>query len=571
VRLFALTLTVLCCSPGMLLTEQAALGGTNISTSRESQETTPLKPKRRIESTSANSAQPGGSKSSSGAKSRDEPKSGSVLKSQEMVKADNKTSKAVRDFFKQEGEKRFAITDSQNNISILRIDTDPNFPNRRIARVQQFVDGVPVFGARANVLVKQGKDVVRTTGKLSATNAVANIKPIPTIDWLDALERAIVRYRQDFPQSSPYKQCNLGSIEIRTCRIATQLLIFDPARVGLKTGVARLAWMVRLDNVVMFLDANDGSLIFRYSDLQSAATTNRLTYDLNGEGIEGHGVLVLNENGPVDGAQVPHDADMAHRGAAKVHKFFKNLGYDIQDPQVSNVRVEIPDSKAKWHPYGMAYFGPQVPQSVDIVGHEFTHGVLRAIQELDLNDPGPAFGEPGAVNEGFADYFGAVIEGKDNWTIGENLPDGPLRDMGNPHSGGFDPKEPPWKPWGNNSGQPDHYTEKVTAYDDICGYSPWPENENDCPHINSGIFNKATYLASVGGVHHGVDVKGIGKKKLTRVLYAALFQMDPLSEMSTAAKVIVTSCTDLVGQFSISNADCNQVKTAFKAVGLTTP
>jgi Zn-dependent metalloprotease len=550
--------TILCWSPILLLADQVALSSTlraaEVPMSQPSQET--AKQKARSQPTTKLAAPP----------------------SNNNVKSDARASATVLSFFKQDGNKQFGITDPQKEIRILPIESDPNFPDRLIARVQQLVGGVPLFGARATLVLKPGQNVVRTSGNLTPTREVADVKTVPTIHWLEAVERAANHYRQLFAIPS---RCGLASTETGACQITTQLFVFDPARVGLKPGVPRLAWMVRLGTFVMFIDAHDGSLVFEYNDLQSVR--DRMTYDLDGQKMEEHGVLVLDEDGPIGGVQIPHDATMAHGGAAEVYRLFKNLGREIDAPQKSNVRVALNDSRAKWHPEGMAYYRPQVPDAVDIVGHEFTHGVIRSIH-VTPGHPGPPFiGDPGAISEGFADYFGTAIEGKDNWRIGESLTDGPLRDMANPHRGvfstvpcapstpydpGFYPNCKLWPSW--NYGQPDHYTEKVTKVDLICDWSG--EKDKDCPHLNCGIFNKATYLASVGGDHHGVHVKGIKSKKLTRILYRALLLWDPYSaDMNTTAQVIAKSCTDLVGQYKITKANCIQVKKAFEAVGLPVP
>lgn len=480
-------------------------------------------------------------------------------------KLNREASTAVRKFLEQEGGKRFGITDVEKDINIARIEADPNFPDRRIVRAQQMVRGVPVFGDQTTFVVKPSKGVVNSTNSLPLTLELTSVDTTPRISWLDAVGRAIETYRK-VKQSPRLRACQTPT---ESCSITPQLLIFDPTRVGLKASARRLAWLIRLDTFVMFIDAHDGSLIFRYSDLQSAR--HRLTYDLDGGVDLGHG-LVLVENVPVPGATISHDAKTAHRGAAKAYSFFSKLGRDSYDNGgakiESNVRVDN-DSYGQWHVGAqMLVYRPQVPDALDIIGHEFTHGVIQHSAGLQY------FGEAGALNEFFADYFGAEIEGAfqtHNWTIGEglHLPEGPLRNMADPHDGGFDPKDGPW-PW--NRGQPDHYTEKVTPADNICKFSSHAEKTSGCIHLNSGIFNKAAYLAAAGGIHHGVSVKGIGRKKLTRILYATLEErLDPSSDMNTAAQAIVASCKDLIGHYRISSVDCADVKNAFAAIGLPVP
>src|SRR5690606_33070818 len=68
---------------------------------------------------------------------------------------------------------------------------------------------------------------------------------------------------------------------------------------------------------------------------------------------------------------------------------------------------------------------------IDIVGHEFAHGVVKRSAGLVSQ------GESGALNESFADIFGVAVEkygiGELDWTIGEdNVIYGTLRNLRNP-------------------------------------------------------------------------------------------------------------------------------------------
>ena len=69
--------------------------------------------------------------------------------------------------------------------------------------------------------------------------------------------------------------------------------------------------------------------------------------------------------------------------------------------------------------------------SLDILGHELTHGITQHSAGLVYSD------QPGALNEAFSDIFGqaveARIEGEADWMVGDGLGT-PLRDMKNPRS-----------------------------------------------------------------------------------------------------------------------------------------
>ena len=77
--------------------------------------------------------------------------------------------------------------------------------------------------------------------------------------------------------------------------------------------------------------------------------------------------------------------------------------------------------------------------ALDIAGHEMTHGVIENTARLEYRN------QSGALNESFADIFGALIDRYD-WTLGEDVvkssvfPSGALRSLENPNQGG--PRDP---------------------------------------------------------------------------------------------------------------------------------
>ena len=103
---------------------------------------------------------------------------------------------------------------------------------------------------------------------------------------------------------------------------------------------------------------------------------------------------------------------------------------------------------------------------LDVVAHEFTHGVTEATSNLIYQN------ESGALNEAFSDMMGTSAEfyfGSGNWTIGEDITPGDngIRNMENP----------------SEDGDPDNYANRYTGTADNGGV-----------HINSGIANYWYYL-----------------------------------------------------------------------------
>ena len=171
---------------------------------------------------------------------------------------------------------------------------------------------------------------------------------------------------------------------------------------------------------------------------------------------------------------------------------------------VSLINISDPETgggfdNAFWNGAAMFYgngntaFDP-LAEALDVAGHEMSHGVVQATANLTYQ------GESGAMNEAFADIFGAMMD-REDWFIGEEIaktsafPTGRMRDMSNPHNGGNSLSDPGW--------QPDNTNEQYTGSQDNGGV-----------HINSGIINHAYYKYA--------ETANIGKDKAELVFYRAL-------------------------------------------------
>src|SRR5699024_6351114 len=123
----------------------------------------------------------------------------------------------------------------------------------------------------------------------------------------------------------------------------------------------------------------------------------------------------------------------------------------------------------------------------DVLYHEYTHGVIQHTAGLTYS------GQPGALNESIADCFAAMTKQRVNgesaqdadWLIGEGLfcPDvnaTALRSMKNPGTAYDDPRI-----------GSDRQVGSMSEYVDTT-------EDNGGVHINSGIPNRAFYLAATG-------------------------------------------------------------------------
>ena len=85
-------------------------------------------------------------------------------------------------------------------------------------------------------------------------------------------------------------------------------------------------------------------------------------------------------------------------------------------------------------------------------------------------------------------------------------------------------------------------------------------------HTNSGIINKAYYLAAQGGTHNGVTVSGIGRDKAVRIFYSTLVNyLTPTSKFAAAKTATIQAAKDLYGA---NSAEATAITKAYQAVGL---
>jgi Zn-dependent metalloprotease len=192
---------------------------------------------------------------------------------------------------------------------------------------------------------------------------------------------------------------------------------------------------------------------------------------------------------------------------------------------------------------------------IDIVGHEFTHGVTQSSADLIYEK------EPGALNESFSDIFGTAIEFwatpmNFDWTIGEDR-GGIDRNLANPNIGGTVLQADTYLGYGwiNTIGcSPDY------AMNDLCGV-----------HYNSGVQNFMFYLLCQGGSgfndnFDGYNVQGIGIISATQIAYRALtVYLTPSSNFFDARHAWIFAAEDLFG--SCSN-EAIQTAWAWYAVGV---
>lgn len=292
--------------------------------------------------------------------------------------------------------------------------------------------------------------------------------------------------------------------------------------------------------------------------------TSKPMYNPNGSNIPNgsmQGVIVTRDQDNVSDGPLYHitsssstfnnpNAVSAHANAGLCYDYYKNTfnrnGIDGEGGTI-NVIINVVDEfgdpmdNAYWNGYGMywgngdTYFTP-LAKSLDVAGHEMTHGVVGSTAGLIYQD------ESGAMNESFADIFGVMID-RDDWGISEGIiqpgqsPTGLDRDLSNPHNGST-PDQITW--------QPNHYSERVITTEDNGGV-----------HANSGIGNYAFYLFATH--------PEVGKETAEQVYYYTLRdRLTASSKYIDLRLAVIAEATEYWDSVIV-----NAAKAAFDQVGVT--
>ena len=187
--------------------------------------------------------------------------------------------------------------------------------------------------------------------------------------------------------------------------------------------------------------------------------------------------------------------------------------------------------------------------SLDIIGHELTHGVTQYEANLDYQN------QPGALNEAISDIFGSLVRqyklgqtaAEADWIIGDglftaNVNGVGIRSMKAPGTAYNDPtlgKDP----------QPAHMRDYVTTFEDNGGV-----------HINSGIVNHAFYITAI-------ELGGFAWEKAGQIWYRALTEkLKNNSNFQNAADLTFEAAGEIFGTNSLEQ---KAVKKGWSQVGIT--
>jgi Zn-dependent metalloprotease len=268
------------------------------------------------------------------------------------------------------------------------------------------------------------------------------------------------------------------------------------------------------------------------------------------------GTLVRGEGGKAKGGKTVSEA---YDYSGSTYNFFRDIfdrnSIDTRGMKLdSTVHYGEDYNNAFWNGTQMVYgdgdgdIFQRFTKSIDVIGHELSHGVTQYEAALEYE------GQAGALNESFSDVFGSLVKqyalkqkaGKADWLIGSGLftrkVNGvALRSMKDPGSAYNDPtigKDP----------QPGHMKDYVETTDDNGGV-----------HINSGIPNRAFYLTAI-------ELGGYAWEKAGKIWYIVLTER--LRERSNFQRAAELTCEVAASLYGKRSHEQNAVKNAWYLVGI---
>ncbi|MBK7939630.1 MAG: M4 family metallopeptidase [Lewinellaceae bacterium] len=447
-------------------------------------------------------------------------------------------------------------------------------------RYRQYHQGIKVEGGE--LLVHEQNGFVRTLNGKLVRGLLADIQPGVTQDkalqlalayapadrymWEDESALAMLRRIKKDPGATFYPK--------------PELVLADPS-FEQKPGNFQLAWSMEvfaeapLSKKQVLINAKNGALLgetellcdnntpgtaqTKYSGTRAIITDSispdlyRLVETTRGGGIETYNMkkgtdydLAVdftdedNHWNNVNAAQDEAATDV-HWGSEMTFDYYQAVhGYSGIDgnnmPLIGYVHYDNNWSNARWTG-DWALFGDgdgtswKALTALDVVGHEFTHGVTGNNAKLKYQN------ESGALNESFSDVFGAAIEfwadtAQSDWLVGEDfIANGALRNMADPKA----------------ENNPDTYKGDNWATG---------SSDNGGVHTNSGVQNHWFFLLSDGGSGENdnndtFSVAGLGIDKAAAIAFRNLrYYLVETSNYADAREGSLLAANDLYGACS---------------------
>jgi Zn-dependent metalloprotease len=351
------------------------------------------------------------------------------------------------------------------------------------------------------------------------------------------------------------------------------------------TTPTQLAWRLSIVNgkenrgFDYFIDADSGAVLARFpTDLNVKDIWIRTANNFGAAPFCNFAMPTdwFTEAGVVPGAAPDAEGFAAFASTNTIYDFYlNNFGRRSWNGNDNQIRHNLDDLQSAGNAFfdgfcGHMKFGNGM-SVLDVMAHEFTHGVVQTTAGLGTSFQG------GALNESYGDIFGALIDTKD-WTIGETLPSGNfIRSLANPPlrsstlTIGCGPL-PPFTACASSLPTAFAHPDRMSAF--IANATNDSAGDFGAVHANTGIPNKAAFLIGAGGTHNGITVTGIGRAKLGNLYHEVLSsRLTNNATFSQAAAATITAASNaaLTGRFGFTRADACTVLNSFAAVELASP
>jgi thermolysin len=485
---------------------------------------------------------------------------------------------------------------ARDELRLAKTQADPDFPDRRHLRYDQWHTGARVFGQQ---LVRQLDAQGRTLSVFGhlleglALDTAPRLRPEQAAEAAESLmgrgaragdpielvvlplaDRVLLAYSMRVVRGG---QIERYFVDAATGELAHRLdEVKTDAAVGAGTGVWNDRKKMSADRTGSTFRANDRlrpPALLTYDFQGSDATLSEFLQDGFASPSD---IAADSDNSWTDGAVV--DAH-AYSGYTYDYYFKRHGRHGLDNNDIPLRSITHPGTLT----FGLnnaAYLGSGVmvylegdgffvnfAAGLDVVAHELTHGVT----EFSWN--GIYQRESGALNEAFSDIIGASVEfffepagnarKRADYFIGEDIASefdparNALRSMENPgsfcHGGGL-------------GCDPDHYR-KLFAPAGPCTR----DNDNCGVHINSGIANQAFYLLVEGGTNRtsGISVSGLGaanRERAEKIFYRGFTSfLTPSASFADARRATIRAAQELYGAGSV---EASQTAAAWTAVGV---
>jgi len=478
----------------------------------------------------------------------------------------SKDMKGAQKFF-NDNKIKFDIKDANNEfIELSKKDDELGFKH---IKTQQVVDGIPVFGNQMIVHFNNAGEVYAVNGtfdskarnkkadktKFINENKAINLAKSQVV--FDELEMEPTAKLWLYPINDSYVpayevRLNFLSPEMADWHIFVNAVtgevvdsfnrLASVATTGTGVGVLGDTKILNIDKVTTTKKVRGNTTTTTSYQMKDATrpaiiTTYTANYGTSTPGtIVSSPTNVINDKAAVD----------AHFYAGTVYDYYKTKfnrdGIDGRNMAIkSTVHYSRSYNNAGWTGTQMVYgdgdgvqFAP-LSGSLDVIGHEITHGVDSYEADLIYQN------QSGALSESFSDTFGTFIEffaqpTKADWLIGEDITTpkiagDSLRNLADP----------------TKCGDPAHMNDYLNTTSDYGGV-----------HTNCGIPNKAAYLT--------ITNSSIGLEKAEKIYYRALTNyLTTSSNFLAARNALAQSAVDLYGADS---AEYNAVISAWTTVGV---